>query len=256
MMGLVNTTKINIARWWTQPTFSWLRQQYLLGTRWCQCEWKRSCISFLQTLAKCFGTFGSSISNHVWFRWCMEIEGVAFPVTYIPSYTIPRPFSREPYGEIRTEKKGLIDALEKQGSLTKFWDLLSREFVPKTSVIFCGLKGQVPVKLLNLNGRLTTERNNPVVGTYQNWQWWVLCLLSVSRSSFCATGLYQIPNAHHGFRVGPGVITANSKTTTNPRKSVNSNILETGGRFWIETWARQCVYIYSCKLPPHSEFGS
>jgi hypothetical protein len=95
---------------------------------------------------------------------------------------------------------------------------------------------------LNLNGRLTTERNNPVVGTYQNWQWWVLCLLSVSRSSFCATGLYQIPNAHHGFRVGPGVITANSKTTTNPRKSVNSNIMETGGRFWIETWARQCIY--------------
>jgi hypothetical protein len=50
----------------------------------------------------------------------MEIEGVAFPVTYIPPYTIPRSFSRDPYGEIRTEKKGLIDALEKQGSLTKF----------------------------------------------------------------------------------------------------------------------------------------
>jgi hypothetical protein len=49
----------------------------------------------------------------------MEMEGVAFPVTYIPPYTIPRPFSREPYG-VRTEKKGLIDALEKQGSLTKF----------------------------------------------------------------------------------------------------------------------------------------
>jgi hypothetical protein len=29
-------------------------------------------------------------------------------------------FSREPYGEIRTEKKRLIEALEKQGSLTKF----------------------------------------------------------------------------------------------------------------------------------------
>ncbi len=122
--------------------------------------------------------------------------------------------------------------------------MLSRKFVPKISVSFFGLKGQVPVKLLNLNGRLTTESNNSVVGTYQNWQWWVLCLLSASRSSFCATGLYQIPNAHHGFRVGPGVITANSKTSTNPRKSVNSNILETGRRFWIEVSARQCIYIF------------
>jgi hypothetical protein len=68
------------------------------------------------------------------------------------------------------KKKRLIEALEKQDSLTKFRDLLSRKFVPKISVSFFGLKGQVPVKPLNLNGRLTTERNNPVVGTYQNWQ--------------------------------------------------------------------------------------
>lgn len=50
-------------------------------------------------------------------------------------------FSRGAYGEIRTEKKRLIEALEKQDSLTKFWDLLSRKLVPKISVIFFGFKG-------------------------------------------------------------------------------------------------------------------
>lgn len=154
------------------------------------------------------------------------------------------------------KKKGWLTHLKNKVPWQNSETCCLENLYPKLLSFFVGLKGQVPVKLLNLNGRLTTERNNSVVGTYQNWQWWVLCLLSVSRSSFCATGLYQIPNAHHGFRAGPGVITANSKTTTNPRKSVNSNILETSGRFWIETWARQCVYIYSCKLPPHSEFGS
>jgi hypothetical protein len=138
----------------------------------------------------------------------------------------------------------LIDALEKQGSLTKFWDLLSREFVPKTSVIFFGLKGQVPVKLLNLNGRLTTERNNPVVGTYQDWQWWVLCLLSVSRSSFCATGLYQIPNAHHGFRVGRP--RRNHRKFKNNNKSTKIRQFKYPGDWWaLLNWDLSSpMYIY------------
>lgn len=257
MMGLVNTTKINIARWWTQPTFSWLRQQYLLGTRWCQCECKRSCISFLQTLAKCFGIFGSSISNHVWFRWCMEIEGVAFPVTYIPPYTIPRPFSRGPYGEIRTEKKGLIDALEKQGSLTKFWDLLSREFVPKTSVIFCWVERASPSQTTEFEWQVD-NRAQQFRGKYVP-ELAVMGFVSAECLKILVLRNGSLPNSKRTPWI-PRRPRRNHCKFKNNNKSTKIRQFKYTGDWWaLLNWdlsSPMYIYIYSCKLPPHSEFGS